>query len=158
MPDEPDIESPDREQRDEESYRILILDNPENVRRMKDACKKAGHEAVPVHTIEEAFDFLHGTDKADVIVCAAHMEHESMMEFVSQVRADEKHEDAAVIMLALEPGEAATRISTSTERAGKVLGADAYITMPRFDAAKLIDEIETHLSDIPHREQAKRDS
>ncbi len=155
MPDEPNIESANSERPERVVYRILILDSEENVTKLKNACKDAGHSVVPAHTTEEAIAFLDGTNHADVIVCAAHMEDESMFEFIRLVRDDERHEDTRVLMLALEPGPMATSVSSSTERTGKALGADVYITMPVFDGAELIDQIERLLPAIPNVEQAK---
>ena len=64
------------------TWRILFLDSAENVKKLKDACKHAGYEVVGALTIEEAWAFLDGKDHADVIVCAAHLEEESMFGFL----------------------------------------------------------------------------
>jgi hypothetical protein len=49
-------------------------------RRARHACLSAVDA-----NIEEAFAFLDGKDHADVIVCAAHLEEESMFEFLRRV-------------------------------------------------------------------------
>lgn len=153
MPKEPDIESPNAEESTADTYRILILDSPEKVEKFKSACKEAGHSVVPAHTGEEALAFLKGTDHADVIVCAAHMEDESVFEFLHGVRQDEQHENVSILMVDLEPGPMAVKVRDSTERTGRALGADAFITMPEFDAPKLIAEIEDLLPTLPNRMQ-----
>ncbi len=57
-----------------QTWRILFLDRAKNVEKLKDACKHAGYAVVGATTIEEAWAFLQGEDRADVIVCAAHLE------------------------------------------------------------------------------------
>lgn len=150
---EPKVEAPERAQPAEEVYRILILDDDEKVERFKAVCKAAGHSVVPAHTGEEALAFLEETNHADVMLCAAHLENESVFEFLSKVREDEHHEDVPILMVELEPGPLAVKISRSTEQAGRVLGADAFITMPEFDSAQLLGEIEKLLPTLPHRMQ-----
>ena len=153
---EPPVEPPTSERHARDTFRIRILDKPEHVDRLKDACQDAGHSVVGAHTIEEAFAFLDGQDHADVIVCAAHMEDESMFEFLRRVRDDEQHKNVMILMLALESGPIGIQTSASTERAGRALGADAYITMPTFDAVALIDAIEKLLPEVPNLEQEKQ--
>lgn len=153
MPDEPNIEPPNTAQLPQDTYRILILDSTENVEKFKNACKNAGHSVVPAHTGEEALAFLDGTDHADVIVCAAHMESESIFEFLHRVKGDERYEGVATLIVELEPGPMAVKLSKSTERAGKAIGADAFITMPEFNATELIAKLEQLLPSLPSREQ-----
>ena len=153
---EPPVEPPTSDRHARDTFRILILDKKEHVDRLKDACQDAGHSVVGAQSIKEAFSFLDGKDHADVIVCAAHMEDESMFEFLRRVQEDENHMDVMVLMLALESGPMGVQTSASTERTGRALGADAYITMPRFDAVALIDAIKQLLPEVPNLEQEKQ--
>ncbi|MEO7623336.1 MAG: hypothetical protein ABIS30_09750, partial [Gallionella sp.] len=70
----------------QKTWRILFLDSLENIGQLKEACKKAGYEVVGLTTIQEALAFLKMKDHVDVIVCAAHLEEESMFEFLQHVR------------------------------------------------------------------------
>jgi len=59
--------------------------------------------------------------------------------------------------LALAPGPAGAGSNLSTERAGRLLGADAFLNMPVFDAELLIAEIEKLLPAIPRLERDKNE-
>lgn len=132
-----------------DTFRILIMDTLEHTDQLKGACKDAGHSVVAAQTIKEAFAFLDGKDHADVIVCAAYLEDESMFEFLQRLRKDPIHAKSMFMILALEPGPTATKLNYSTEVAGRSLGADAFVSMPEFDAAQLIAEIKILLPLVP---------
>ena len=137
-----------------ETWRILFLDSTENIEQLKAACKKFGYAVVGSTTITEAWAFVNGEDHVDVIVCAAHLEEESMFQFLQDVRKSEKHGKAAFLILSLEPGEAGARMDRSTERAGVLLGADGYLIMPVFDAPELIAQIQKLQPRIPMLQQS----
>lgn len=137
-----------------ETWRLLFLDNAENIELLKAACKECGYAVVGSTTIKEAWAFLDGKDHVDVIVCAAHLEEESMFQFLQDVRNNETHRKAGFLILSLEPGEAGARMDRSTERAGMLLGADGYLIMPVFDAAELIAQIQKLQPRIPMLQQS----
>lgn len=137
-----------------ETWRILFLDSADNIEQLKQACKECGYVVVGSTTIKEAWAFLDGKDHVDVIVCAAHLEEESMFQFLKDVRDNEKHGNAAFLILSLEPGEAGARMDRSTERAGMLLGADGYLLMPVFDAPELIAQIQKLQPRIPVLQQS----
>ena len=56
-----------------------------------------------------------------MIVCAAHLEEESMFQFLKEVRDHKAHGTAAFLVLSLQPGETGARIDRSTECAGILL-------------------------------------
>jgi len=141
----------------EDTFSILILDTLENADLLKTACKDVGHDVVGAHTIAEAFAFLDGKDHADVIVCAAYLEDESLFDFLRRLRKDPIHSRTMFMTLALAPGPVGTKINKSTEQAGNALGADVFISMPVFDAIQLIAEIKKLLPAIPTLEKEKRD-
>ena len=136
-----------------QTWRILFLDSAEHVEQLKGACKKCGYAVIGSTTIEEAWAFLDGKDHVDVIVCAAHLEEESMFQFLQGVRDNKTHGNTAFLILSLEPGEAGVRMDRSTERAGILLGADGYLIMPVFDAPELIAQIQKHQPLIPMLQQ-----
>lgn len=138
-----------------DTFRILIMDTIEHANQLKAACQDAGHSVIAVHTIEEAFSFLDGRNHADVIVCAAYMENESLFEFLKRLRSNPIHKDSMFMTLALEPGPVAAVINNSTEKAGKLLGADAFVSMPVFDAPLLISEIKKLLPQVPMLERSR---
>lgn len=153
---QPDIEHPaDKDAKPPlQTWRILFLDSAEHIEQLKSTCKKCGYAVVGSTTIEEAWSFLNGKDHVDVIVCAAHLEEESMFQFLKDVRANKKHGDAAFLILSLEPGEAGARMDRSTERAGMLLGADGYMLMPMFHAPELLAQIEKIKPLIPMLQQS----
>ena len=156
MTNQPDIEHPSPEDAKSalETWRILFLDSAGNIEQLKNSCKKDGYAVVGSTTIEGAWAFLDGKDHIDVIVCAAHLEEESMFQFLQDVRANEKHGKAAFLILSLEPSVSGARMDRSTKRAGMLLGADAYLVMPVFDAAELITQIQQLQPAIPMLQQS----
>lgn len=147
------IEQPTVELPPEQSYRILLLENPENVEKLKHACKRAGHQVVPCFTIAEAMRFLETKDHVDVIVAAAHLENESVFNFLQKVkRSDCILHKANFVMLCANPGVLATVTSPSVEVAANLMGADKYLLMPEFDAEKLMSELEELFPAVPYKE------
>ena len=155
MKEEPKVESATPELAAKDTFRILIMDTPEHVNQLKAACKEAGHSVVPAHTIQEAFRFLDGKNHADVIVCAANLEDESVFEFLKRVRSNPIHKDSMFMTLSLAPGPIGVQLNDSTEKAGRLLGADAFVSMPVFDAAQLIAEIKKLLPLVPMLERSR---
>lgn len=135
-----------------DTYRILALENPDNIARLKEACKSAGHEVVPVLTISEGMAFLDARDHVDVIVSAAHLRDESVFEFLQMVKKSELHCKVPFLMLCTEPGGVGLLTSPAVKIASEIMGADNYVLMPTFDAQKLMDEIEKILGPFPNRE------
>ena len=156
MPLEPPLERPLPEdaKSPQQTWRILFLDCPENVEMLKGVCKEAGYVVVGAVTIAEAWAFLGGKDHADVIVCAAHLEEESMFEFLKGVRDSEVHRDARFLILSLSSGEVGARVDRNATRAGMLLGADAYAIMPTFDPSALIAHIRKLQPGVPMLQQA----
>ena len=131
------------------TWRILFLDSAENIEKLKDACKDVGYTVAGAITIEEAWAFLDGKDHADVIVCAAHLEEESMFGFLKGVRESEVHRNAKFLILSLAPGTLGARLHHSTASAGLALGADAYVDMPVFDPHKVVALIKKLQPPVP---------
>lgn len=138
----------------QETWRILFLDSADNVTQLKRACKKDGYAVVGSTTIEEAWAFLNGKDHVDVIVCAAHLEEQSVFKFLQEVRKNETHGKAAFLILSLEPSATGVRMDRSAERTGILLGADGYLVMPVFDAPELIAQIRELQPLIPMLQQS----
>ena len=153
---EPKIEhpAPENARSPMKTWRILFLDSAENIEQLKDACKDVGYTVAGALTIEEAWAFLDGKDHADVIVCAAHLEEESMFEFLRSVRDSEVHRNAKFLILSLAPGAAGERLHRSTASAGMALGADTYASMPVFDPRKLIALIKNLQPSVPMLQQS----
>ena len=137
-----------------ETWRILFLDSPDNVVQLKKVCKKDGYVVVGSTTIEEAWAFLNGKDHIDVIVCAAHLEEQSVFTFLQAVRKNEQHRNAAFLILSLEPSATGIRMDQSAERTGILLGASGYLVMPEFDAPELIKQIRKLQPSIPMLQQS----
>lgn len=143
MPREPEMELPNSGDARcaAETWRILFVDSQEHNDLLKEACKKYGYAVIGASTLEEAWLFLNGRDHVDVIVCAAHLEEESMFQFLHDVRTSEGHHDAAFLILSLEPRVAGSRLDRSAAAAGLALGADAFAPMPVFDVSALVEHL-----------------
>jgi CheY-like chemotaxis protein len=155
MSEEPKVEPATPELAAKDTFRILIMDNPEHVEQLKTACKNAGHSVVSANTIEEAFRFLEGKNHADVIVCAAHLEDESLFDFLKRLRSNPIHKQSMFMTLSLAPGPIGVQLNDSTEKAARLLGADAFVSMPVFDAPQLIAEIKNLLPLVPMLERSR---
>ncbi|MDP2310252.1 MAG: response regulator [Pseudomonadota bacterium] len=156
MTTEPKLEhpAPENAKPPEKTFRILFLDSAENIELLKETCKEVGYVVVGATTIKEAWAFLHGKDHADVIVCAAYLEDESVFEFLKGVREDEAHGDAMFVILSLEPGSFGARLDRSTKSAALALGADSYLIMPLFDPGELIAELRKLQPAVPMLRQS----
>jgi CheY-like chemotaxis protein len=111
---------------------------------------------VSAQTIKDAFAFLNNENHADVIICAAYLENESMVEFLQELRKNPVHRHSMVMTLALAPGPIGHRLNTFTEKASQLFGADAFVSMPEFNAAQLIAEISKLLPEMPMLEKDKK--
>lgn len=157
MSEEPKVEHATPELAAKDTFRILIMDSPAHVDQLKAACKNAGHSVIAAHTIKEAFRFLDGSNHADVIICAANLEDESMFEFLQRLRKNPIHKDSMFMTLSLAPGPVGVQLNDSTENAGRLLGADAFVSMPVFDAAQLIEQIKKLLPQVPWLERSRQE-
>lgn len=136
-----------------DTFRILIMDSVEHTELLSEACKNAGHSVIAAHSVQEAFAFLDGKDHADVVVCAAYMQDESVFDFLHRLRTQHDHDDSMFMILALAPGPVGVKLNASVEIAGRQLGSDAFIVMPVFDAEVLIAEIKKLLPLLPKLER-----
>jgi CheY-like chemotaxis protein len=159
MTEEPKVEQSTKASRlpAKDTFRILIMDNVEHTNQLKAACKDVGHSVVGAHTIEEAFAFLDGENHADVIVCAAYLEDESLFDFLTRLRLEPLHKETMFMILALAPSYSGAGVNSSTEKAGRLLGADKFVSMPEFDAEQLIAEIKKLLPPVPALEVSRLD-
>jgi CheY-like chemotaxis protein len=157
MKNEPKVEPATPALAAKDTFRILIMDTPEHVEQLKAACKNAGHSVISANRITEAFRFLDGTNHADVIVCAAHLEDESVFEFLQKLRNNDTHKNSMFMILSLAAGPVGVQLNSSTQKAAQLLGADAYVSMPKFDAGILIAEIKKLLPQIPWLERNRRE-
>ncbi len=147
------IEKPTLKKPALETYRILTLEDIENIDRLKEACKNAGHEVVPVLTIRQAMEFLELKDHVDVIISATHLQSESVFDFLRRIKAvDSMHRNVPFVMLCLEPGGLARMTSDVVASVAEIMGADHYILMPKFDADELLKQIEPLFPPIPLKE------
>ena len=156
MTTEPELEhpSPENARSPMKTWRLLFLDCQENIEELKKAGTDAGYVVVGAVEVAEAWAVLDGKDHVDVIVCAAHLEDESMFAFLAAVRANEVHRDARFLILSVEPSAAAAMLDTSTARSSRALGADAYAVMPTFDPAKLISLVSELQPAVPMLQQS----
>lgn len=161
MKSEPKIEHPELcdVKNAANTWRILFVDSPERNEILKEACKEHGYDVIGAPTLTEAWLFLNGKDHVDVIVCAAHLEHESMFEFLHGVRTCDNalHRNAAFLILSLEPGNVGSRLDKNAAVAGLALGADAFLPMPEFDVSVLVQHLRRLQPVVPTLQQTEND-
>ncbi len=150
MATEPPLEHPDAKNARSPSltWRILFIDREENLEKLKNVSLDAGYVVIGATDVAEAWSFLQGLDHVDVIVCAAYLQNESMLDFVHRIRCSNRGE-VAIAILSLDPTVTAARLDRSTRNAAMVIGADAYVVMPTFDAAELIRQLQALRPDVP---------
>jgi len=157
MTSEPEIEHPDPNdaRNAANTWRILFVDSPERNETLKEACKEHGYDVIGAPTLTEAWLFLNGKDHVDVIVCAAHLENESMFEFLHGVRNSDNplHRNAAFLILSLESGKIGTLTDKSAAATGLTLGADAFVSMPEFDVNTLVQHVRRLRPPVPILQQ-----
>jgi CheY-like chemotaxis protein len=155
MSQEPTLEHPAaaNAKPEDQTWRILFLDNAENVEQLKMSCKEVGYVVAGATTLGEAWAFLDGKDHVDVIVCAAHLEQDSMFEFLQAVRKSAPHGKAKFLILSLEPGPVGARFDRTAKNASLALGADTYLVMPQFNAQELVAEIRKLQPVVPKLQQ-----
>ena len=146
-PSDENAKTPDK------TWRLLFLDNFENNRQLKLTCKDEGYAVVSALTMQDAWAFLDGKDHVDVIVCAAHLQEESVFDFLKAVRENEVHRDVTFLILSLEPGATGARLDHSAARSGMALGASAYLIMPKFDTCELLAQIKQLQPSVPRLQQ-----
>jgi CheY-like chemotaxis protein len=136
-----EIEHPDHSRPDGRIYRILVLDTPEHVDDLTTICTALGHEVVPVLTISEGMKFMDTKDHVDVIVSAAHLDNESVFDFLRQVKSSPLHRDVPFMLICSEPSEVGLFVSEVVAKAAHVLGAAKYLVMDTFNGRQLMREI-----------------
>ncbi len=148
-----EIEQPIRKLPPTDTYRILTLENPDNIEKLNEACKRAGHQVVPAPTIMQAMAFLETKDHVDLIISAAHLENESVFEFLKRVKSADSHlRNVPFLILCAEPGPLGLLSSPAVEVAANIMGADRYLLMTEFDPERLMHEIEPLLPAVPSKE------
>lgn len=140
----------------EDTYRVLVLDGKsDHMPRLTAACKRAGQEVVPCHSIKEAFAFLVTKDHVDVILAEAFLSDESVFEFLKTAKSTPEHKDVPIMIVASEPGAVANFCMPGVEIASRRLGAFKFIVLPEFDEDLLVREIQAILpvQKLPRKEQ-----
>ncbi|MES2644542.1 MAG: response regulator [Myxococcota bacterium] len=137
-----------------DTFRVLFLDKPEQIERLKETCKQEGYVVIGAETIATAMAFLEGKNHVDVIVCAAHLETESVFAFLQHVRGHALHAKSMFLILSLESGQHGAYLDRGAARAGMALGANAYVVMPVFDEKALIAQIRQLQPDVPTLQQS----
>ncbi len=157
MTKEPKVEPAKAEARlaPRDTFRILLVDSVENTDLLKVVCKNAGYDVVAANSLPEAFAFLDDKDHADVIVCADYLHDGTMLPFLKRLKENPIHKDAMFMILALSASYTGIRVNESTETAGRLLGADAFVSMPVFDADIFLAEIKKLLPPLPSLEVSK---
>ncbi len=155
---EPEVELANADARlaAKDTFRISFLDSLAHTNQLKAACQAVGYSVVAAQSIADAFALLNGKNHADVVVCAAYLEDESVFEFLKALRRDPQHKKTMFMTLALAPSTIGVRANASTET-GHLLGADAFVSMPVFDPVQLIAEIKKLLPAVPVLEQGRLD-
>lgn len=135
-----------------DTFRILMMDTSEHTDQLKAVCRSAGHSVIAVSSIREAFSFLDGRNHADVVICAAYLEDQSVFEFLNRLKKNPLHKHSMFMTLSLAPSRLGVQLNSTVEQAGRLLGADAFVSMPEFDAELLLAEIEALLPLVPSLE------
>lgn len=149
-----EIIEPEKHKDPKHTFRIMVLDNQENINTLTEACRKAGHQVVPVLRISEGMNFLDTKDHIDIVVSRVHLEHESVFDFLKEVKSRPQHKDVRFMMVCENPGELAKAVDETVRTAAEIMGVDKYLTMNGYDVKRLIKEIAAIVPDtLPKKEK-----
>ena len=128
-------------------HKILALkERAEYALALKELIEPHGFEVLPAHTIEEALEILH-REPVNMVIVAVHLQDGNVFDFIRAIRsdADTGLRRVPIICLNVSPRLHAPYLNDSLETCAKALGADRFITMEPYDAARLWREIERML-------------
>ncbi|MBU6455530.1 MAG: response regulator [Cyanobacteria bacterium REEB67] len=107
-----------------------------------DAC---GHRVTIITSFSQAKKVL-DEERCDLIISDVHLENGgNVFDFLRWVKDDFSICDIPFIFLSVEPSELAKYLSDGLRISARLLGAAKYISMDRFDANRLADEISEFL-------------
>lgn len=130
-------------------YRILFLDDrADHINALLEAGGLGGHEVRVAHQLSEAHAWLDQRNHVDVIISCTHMGKNNIIEFIEKIKLDAHHSWMQFVLLAAEQKQIADFLQVATEGPSG-LGADKYVVMEKFDAMRLLKEIEASLPARP---------
>jgi two-component system cell cycle response regulator len=128
-------------------HKILALkERPEYALALKNLIEPHGYMVLAVHSIKEALETLH-REQVNMVIVAVHLQEGNVFDFIRAIRKDpdSRIRRLPLVCLNLNPRLHAPYLNDSLETCAKALGADRFITMESYDAARLWAEIKTML-------------
>ena len=134
-------------ERQDRSYlaSILVLETAKNVNDLKGALEPRGHKIISISTIADGMRLLRERSDVDLVVSAVHLVDESVFDFLKQIKADSELTNIPFVFLCTHASAMARFTNEVNKTASLILGACKYIVMEKFDADRLILEIESCL-------------
>jgi CheY-like chemotaxis protein len=122
--------------------KILLL---QEIEYDQDCVKRAlnpdRYELVSTRSYREAIKEIENAT-FDVIVSAVHLKSGNVFELLQYAKSSQSNKSSPFVFFCAEPSEFARCVSPAIRTAGKVLGADEYITMDPFDENKFKSAID----------------
>lgn len=111
-------------------------------KELGDCLETVGHKVTRVKTFHEAMDVLRAVD-FDLIVSDVHLQNGgSVFDFLRWVKGDPHMRTTPFVCFSAEPPEIGKYLSDGVRTAARSLGAARYVSMPEFDGACFLREIE----------------
>jgi PleD family two-component response regulator len=132
---------------DMDRTRILILDDERSgVQHLHDALSSQ-HDLRWCRNINEAMDEL-AEAKYDLIICSVHLIHESMFDFLHQVKDIAEARGIPFVCFRAVDTQLGRQLDAPVEHAARLLGATAYIVVETdaYDSDALRRNIESKLA------------
>lgn len=138
--------------------KILILDDERGgIQHLHDALSLK-HELVWSRSIKDAVHLLEAPEsKFDLIICGTHLLHESMFDFLRQVRSQADNKQIPFICFRIASTQFAENMDYNIEKSTKILGANGYIIVEDIkDPQALLAIVESKIGTLLPQLRAKK--
>ncbi len=131
----------------EMTAKILVTMGHENDRKViADCLEHIGHKVTQVDTFHNAMEILRNTS-FDLIISDVHLQNGgSVFDFLRWVKGDPHMRPVPFVCFSAEPKEVGKYLADGVRTAARALGAARYVSMPEFDGAGFLHEIEWLIS------------
>ena len=120
---------------------IALLEHPEEQAQVSDNLKTVGHEVVVVDCFSRAKAIL-AEHCFDLIISDVHLENGgTVFDFLKWAKTDPNLRQIPFVLFSLQPTKIAKYLAEGVQATARMLGADKYISMDRFDSATFGSEI-----------------
>lgn len=120
---------------------IALLEHPEQHAQVKSCLERAGHEVLFVENFARAKAVLK-QHMFDLIMSDVHLENGgTVFDFLKWVKTEPSLQAVPFVLFSLEPSKLAKYLADGVQTTARAFGAAKYISMDKFDAEILAQEV-----------------